>query len=133
MAGQWRSKPTDAGGERSPRQTAKNKQRSLNFYGLAESRERSARRAAVKEVIERLTLRLQSLWHELRVPHPDQAYVIAAYLRGGRVGTLGAGSGLDKDDAGPTTNEVRDELVRQIALLLKYRTATIKVPQKNAR
>lgn len=79
-------------------------------------------------ITRRMAIRLQTLWQELKIPQPDRAYIVAVYLEGSmnRVEDKGA------DTGGVGENKLRGEkvhreLVRQIRLLLKYRTATIKV------
>ena len=108
-----------------------------NFDGLAESRARAARREAEERVTERLAMRLQALWQELKIPSPDQAYITATYLEvGGKGGSRGGGEGNgDKGQVAhvrggtgnPASGDVHRELARQIRLLLEHRTATIKV------
>lgn len=108
-----------------------------NFDGLAESRARAARREAEEGVTERMATRLHTLWQELKIPNPDQAYISATYLEAGGKGS-GRGVGESKCETGqvahvrggtsnPTSEDVHRELARQIRLLLEHRTATVKV------
>lgn len=108
-----------------------------NFDGLAASRARSAQREAEEEMIGKMAMRLQTLWEELKIPSPDRAYVTAAYLEAGGKGGSRGGDGSRNAQGkaanggcgtgGPTSVEVRRELVRQIRLLLEHRAATIQV------
>lgn len=77
-----------------------------------------------------MTVRLQTLWQELKIPEPDRAYVAATYLEGGggAGGVEASGVSPGREGIGrPTSEDVQRELVRQIRLLLGYRDATIKV------
>lgn len=81
-----------------------------------------ARRAMGITVIRRLTTRLQILWHEMKIPQPDRAYITSTYL-------LGWGEHANHRFAKTSRSytQVRREVMRQISLLLRYRAATIKV------
>ncbi|CAM9358482.1 unnamed protein product [Ectocarpus fasciculatus] len=116
-----------------------------NSDGLAASRARAAKRQAEEMVIQRMGIRLQALWQELKIPDPDRAYVTAAYLEAGGGGgdfsgqRAGGGGGMEEPavgggaggggggKGGPTSEDVNRELTRQIRLLLEHRAATVKV------
>lgn len=106
------------------------RRRREDFDGLAESRARAAKRAEAEDVTRRMTLRLHTLWQELKVPEPDRAYVLAAYVGGDWDQAENPGGNLRRKDGGPPTVEMQRELARQISLLLKYRAATIKVREQ---
>lgn len=125
-----RLRPGDVSGDNSHRRAhSTNKQKRRDFNGVEESRKAATKRAAAKEVIRRLILRLQVLWQELRVPYPDRTHMTATYLAGGRHVGVDNTSGIPnrKGDNKPTSDQVRNELVRQIEVLLNYRTTTVKV------
>lgn len=107
------------------RRRRRQRQDGNNFDGLAASRARAAKRKEEEEVIEKMAMRLQALWEELKIPSPDRAYVTATYLESG-----GRGDDRDRDgskSAKGASADVYHELVRQIRLLLKHRAATIQV------
>lgn len=125
-----RLRPGDVSGDNSHRRAhSTSKQKRRDFNGVEESRKAATKRAAAKEVIRQLILRVQVLWQELRVPHPDRAHMTATYLAGGsRVEVDNTTAVFNKTgDNKPTSDQVRNELVRQIEILLNYRTATVKV------
>lgn len=109
------------------------RRRKKSIDGLADSRARAAIRAAEEEITQRLAVRLQILWDELKVPKPDRAYIVAMYLRQGE-GVENEGwpkdtgsSSADMVEQQRSVGEIHHELVRQISLLLEHRAATIEV------
>lgn len=119
-----------SGGDSKP--PGHNRRRREDFDGLAASRARAAKRAAEEDVTNRMVIRLQTLWLELKIPEPDRAYIVATYLdpgcgEGVEGGNCGLGGSSEKRGGGGTSTAVQRELARQIALLLEYRTATIEV------
>lgn len=109
--------------------TSCNRRPTQDCDSLAESRAPLATRAATENATRRMAIRLQTLWQELKIPKPDRAYVVAAYLNGcgDEGGGTGTAVGCAEAEGWPTSVEVHRELVRQITLLLEYRAATIKV------
>lgn len=73
--------------------------------------------------IRRMAIRLQILWHEMKIPHPDQAYIMATCFEAGE----GRESRCTLEKDMPLRADVRREMVRQISILLRYRADTIKV------